>query len=214
MPASQVRHPLFARFYARISAGMEEAGTGEHRRALLAGLAGSVLELGAGNGLNFRYYPAAVSEVVAIEPEPHLRALARQRARAADRPVRVLDGTAERLPAPDHSFDACVATLMLCSVAEVAVVLREVRRVLRPGGELRFMEHVRASSAGHRWVQRVADATFWPSCCGGCHCSRDPVASISQGGFRVVQLTQYRLPDSRIPWPTAPHARGVAVRAD
>jgi ubiquinone/menaquinone biosynthesis C-methylase UbiE len=213
MPSRQVRHPIFARFYARLSAAMEVNGVGAYREQLLAGLAGSVLEVGAGNGLNFSHYPPTVSRVVAIEPEPHLRELAQVSASSASVPITVLDGTAERLPAGDGEFDAVVATLMLCSVRNPVLALREMHRVLRPGGELCFMEHVLAESAGRRGIQRLADATCWPMCFGGCHASRDAVAAISAAGFSVRELLLYRIPNTRAPWPTAPHARGVAVRS-
>jgi ubiquinone/menaquinone biosynthesis C-methylase UbiE len=212
MPRPALRHPVFARFYGRLSTRTERAGVSAHRHKLLAGLTGSVLEVGAGNGLNFGHYPAAVTAVLAVEPEPHLRALAEQSARLATTDITVTDGVAEHLPAGDQEFDAVVATLMLCSVSDPARALREMRRVLRSGGELRFMEHVAAESAGLRRVQRIADATCWPTCFGGCHASRDPVAAISAAGFRVRELETYWLPDTRFPWPTAPHARGIAVR--
>jgi ubiquinone/menaquinone biosynthesis C-methylase UbiE len=213
MPAQQVRHPLFARFYARLSDNMEAAGVGRIRAQLLAGLTGSVLEVGAGSGLNFSHYPDSVISVLAVEPEPHLRGIAEQAAAAAMAPVKVVDGTAEQLPAEDGSADVVVATLMLCSVRDMAAALAEMRRVLRPGGQLVFMEHVRADSAACRRVQRLADATIWPVCFGGCHAHRDPVAAIEAGGFTVTSLTKYRLPESRLPWPTAPHARGTAIRS-
>ncbi len=213
MPDPPFRHPVFARVYARLSAGMEHAGVGEQREKLLAGLSGAVLEVGAGNGLNFRHYPESVSRVLAVEPEPYLRGIAEHKARAVAIPITVRDGTADQLPAEDGTFDAVVASLMLCSVPDQAQALREMHRVLRPSGELRFMEHVAAESAVRRRIQRLADATIWPSCFGGCHASRDTVAAISAAGFRVSELTLYRLPESWLPWPTAPHARGVAVRA-
>jgi SAM-dependent methyltransferase len=212
MGSTEVRHPIFARFYARLSTISEDNGVGEHRRRLLAGLTGSVLEVGAGNGLNFSHYPQTVSWVLAIEPEPRLRELAQFRAESASVPITVLDARAERLPADDSEYDAVVATLMLCSVAEPVVVLREMHRVLRPGGELRFMEHVLAESAACRSIQRLADATCWPVCFGGCHTGRDAVAAIGAAGFSVRELVRYRLP-THAPWPTAPHARGVAVRS-
>ncbi len=212
MAPKQLHHPLFARFYARLSSGMEGAGVDKRREALLAGLTGSVIEVGAGNGLNFRHYPATVTGVLAVEPEPHLRELAQVTAREARVPITVTDGIAERLPADDGSFDAAVASLMLCSVADQAVALAEMRRVLRAGGELRFMEHVSSDSPGQRRVQRLVDAGLWPICFGGCHAGRDTVAAIAAAGFIVKDVTRYRLPDSAL-WPTTPHALGVAVRA-
>lgn len=212
MAGQNIRHPVFARFYARLSVCMEGSGTGPQRQRLLTGLTGSVLEVGAGNGLNFSHYPGSVSRVLAIEPEPHLRALAERNAATAAAEITVADGTAEHLPGGDGQYDAVVATLMLCSVRSPAAALSEMRRVLRPGGELRFMEHVSAETRGYRRIQRIADATCWPACFGGCHAGRDPLAAIAAAGFRVRELTRYRLPDSRFPWPTAPHALGIAVR--
>jgi ubiquinone/menaquinone biosynthesis C-methylase UbiE len=212
MPSQQVHHPLFARFYARLSVSMESAGVDKRRDALLAGLTGSVIEVGAGNGLNFRHYPGTVTSVLAVEPEQHLRELARVSAGGARVPITVTDGTADRLPADDRSFDAVVASLMLCSVRDQAVALAEMRRVLRPGGELRFMEHIGSQSPGQRRVQRLVDATFWPACFGGCHAGRDTVEAIAAAGFTVTEVTHYRLPDSGL-WPTTPHALGIARRA-
>ncbi|MEA2467958.1 MAG: hypothetical protein QOJ57_2084, partial [Thermoleophilaceae bacterium] len=147
MPMTQaVHHPLFARLYALISPKAEKAGVGDHRREMLDGLAGRVIELGAGNGLNFAQYPESVTEVVAVEPEPYLRSRADEAAAAAAVPVTVVEGTADRLPAADASFDAAVASLVLCSVPDQARALAELRRVLRPGGELRFYEHVIADT--------------------------------------------------------------------
>lgn len=213
MQSTEVRHPIFARFYARLSQAAEASGMGVHRRRLLTGLSGSVVEVGSGNGLNFGYYPADVTSVLAVEPEAYLRELARQNAAKAPVPVSVTAGTAERLPAADQQFDAAVVTLVLCSVKDLSAALTEVHRVLRPGGELRFMEHVAADSGGLRGLQRLADATCWPVCFGGCHASRDPVSAMSEAGFTVTQISRYRLPDSRFPWPMSPHVRGIAIRA-
>ena len=132
----------FARAYPKMAATAEQRGATEHRRRLLEGLQGRVVEIGAGHGLTFPLYPAAVTEVVALEPEPTLRARAEKAAADAPVPVRVLAGVADALPLDDAGFDAAVTSLVLCSVHDQQKVLGEIRRVLRPDGELRFYEHV------------------------------------------------------------------------
>jgi ubiquinone/menaquinone biosynthesis C-methylase UbiE len=208
---SLMNHPIFARLYARVSPAMDRGGLIEHRRRLLAGLAGRVIEVGAGNGLNFAHYPPAVTSVLAVEPEPVLRELARQAAENAAVPVEVVDGVAKRLPIEDASVDAAVACLVLCSVPDQVAALRELRRVLRPGGELRFLEHVRAETPGLRRVQRLLDATFWPMLGGGCHAGRDTVAAIENAGFTVERADRLTFPESRIPLPASPHVLGTAL---
>ena len=122
-PSTGKRHPIFARVFARVGPAMDAQGALEHRRALLAGLAGRVLEVGAGSGLNFAHYPPAVTELLAVEPEPYLRALAETAAQQAAIPIRVVDGTADALPGPDAGMDAAVASLVLCSVPDQARAL-------------------------------------------------------------------------------------------
>lgn len=212
MTRTAVRHPLFARFYARFAGpALGKAGIAEHRAKLLAGLAGEVVEVGAGNGLNFPHYPPEVTRVVAVEPEPHLRAKAGEAARTAPAPVEVTAGRAEELPFPDGSFDAAVVCLTLCSVADQAASLAEIRRVLRPGGRLRFFEHVRADSPGMRRVQRAVDASVWPLLCGGCHTGRDTAAAITAAGFRVTALNRFTFPDAGFT-PASAHILGEAER--
>jgi len=208
---TNTRHPIFARFYARASRAMEPQ-IAHHRRRLLDGLTGRVLEVGAGNGLNFAHYPARVTEVLAVEPDPYLRSLAQQAATSAAVPVRVVEGTADALPAADGSFDAAVASLVLCSVPNQPSALAELQRVLRPEGELRFLEHVLAEDSRLlARVQRIADV-IWPLIGGGCHASRDTLSAISAAGFQITDLQRFRFPDSGPPIPTAPHILGIARR--
>jgi ubiquinone/menaquinone biosynthesis C-methylase UbiE len=212
MPTRRISHPVFARYYARISPAMDKGGMAAHRQQLLHGLAGPVIEIGAGNGLNFAHYPAGVTRVLAIEPDPHLREIARRNAAQAAVPVEIREGIAEELPADDATFHAAVAALVLCSVADQHAALREIRRTLRPGGQLRFLEHVRASTPALRSVQRLLDATIWPALVGGCHTGRDTATAIERAGFAIDQLDQFRFPDTRLTMPATPHLRGTATR--
>src|SRR5262249_48670917 len=116
------------------------------------------------------------------------------------------------LPAADGAFDAAVASLMLCSVPDQQRALAEMRRVVRPGGELRFFEHVQATTPGLRRVQNALDATVWPGRRGGCHTSRDTAAAIAAAGFAVKELDRFPFPPARIPQPSSPHILGTAIR--
>jgi SAM-dependent methyltransferase len=205
-----VRHPLFARLFDRLSPFMERE-VAHHRDELLAGLGGRVLELGAGNGLNFPHYPSTVSQVLAVEPEPLLRAEAVKNAANAPVPVEVVDGVSGRLPAERESFDVGVASLVLCSVPDQARALAEFRRVLRPGGELRFYEHVVAQRPVVAGLQRVADLTFWPRLVGGCHLSRDTASAIEAAGFSIESCERFVFTPGG-PVPPIPHVLGVARR--
>lgn len=210
-----MRRPVFSRLYTRaFGPALERAGAATHRQRLLAGLEGRVLEVGAGNGLNFPHYPGEVTEVVALEPEPGLRAAAESAAPRASAPVTVVDGIADHIPAPDASFDAAVACLVLCSVPDQARALAEIHRVLRPGGQLRFFEHVRADSPRMRRVQRALDATVWPLVCGGCHTGRDTVAAITSAGFTLTDVDRFLFPETSIPTPAATHVLGTALRPE
>jgi len=204
-------HPVFARLYARVRPRLDEQGVGEHRRRLVDGLAGQVVEIGAGDGGNFAHYPAGVTSVVAVEPEPYLRAKAERSAAIAPVRVEVVNGTAERLPLADGSVDAAVTSLVLCSVPDQAVALAEAFRVLRPGGELRFYEHVAADAGRLNGVQKILDATIYPPLAGGCHLRRDTAAAITSAGFTITTLDRFNFPPTG-PNPAAPHILGRAVR--
>ena len=207
----QVRHPIFARLFSWLAPKADEEGAAEHRERMLAGLAGRVIEVGAGNGLNFGRYPATVREVVAVEPEDFLRAKAEEEAAAAPVPITVVDGLADDLPAEDASFDAAVASLVLCSVPDQGRALAELRRVLRPGGELRFYEHVLAEDPRRARIQNAADR-FWPWFGGGCHPNRDTVSAIEGAGFEVEACDRFRFQPSPLMIPVAPHVIGTARR--
>jgi ubiquinone/menaquinone biosynthesis C-methylase UbiE len=211
MPATAISHPIFARFYARFAQTSERRGGAEHRQKLLAGLSGRVIELGAGSGANFSHYPASVSEVVAIEPEPYLRERARRAATDAPVPISVEQGDADQLPGEPASFDAAVVALVLCTVPDQQRALAELLRVIRPGGELRFYEHVIAASPFEAGLQRAADATFWPHLAGGCHLARDTASAIEQAGFEIEACERFAFSPAAY-LPPDPHILGVARR--
>jgi SAM-dependent methyltransferase len=214
-PARQLartRHPIFARLYVLVSQRAMARGTATHRRELLAGLAGRLIEIGAGNGLNFAFYSPTVTEVVALEPEAHLRDRAAAAARNAPVPVRVIDGVAEQIEANAGSFDAGVSSLVLCSIRDPDTALRELFRVIRPGGELRFYEHVRAATPRLRRVQAIADALFWPRVAGGCHSARDTRSAVERAGFVIERCREFAFRPLPLLFLVAPHVIGIARR--
>jgi SAM-dependent methyltransferase len=196
----QHRHPLFARFWA--FAG-PRAMSKRDRAGLLSGLAGDVIEVGAGDGLNFAFYPPEVVRVTAVEPEPSLRARASE---VAGERVEVVDGTAEALPVADASADAVVACLVLCSVEDQDRALGEITRVLKPGGVLRFYEHVVAENRAGAGVQQVLDRSgLWPTLAAGCHLTRDTRAAIVRNGFTLQDERRFSVG-------ALPHIAGTATR--
>jgi ubiquinone/menaquinone biosynthesis C-methylase UbiE len=209
MTAAAVNNPFFARWFNRVIPLMER-DAGAHRRDMLAGATGRVVEIGAGNGISFRHYPATVEEVVALEPEPYLRARAEEAAREAAVPVTVRDAVAEDLPFEPCVFDSAVASLVLCSVADPERVLTELRRVLKPGGQLRFFEHVRSDDPTKARVQTWVDRSgVWARLGGGCHCARDTVGSIQAAGFDVRRVRPIALGPSWLV--TTPYVMGLAT---
>jgi SAM-dependent methyltransferase len=208
--APTVRHPFFARIWPTIAAHETEQMR-EARRQNLAGLSGRVLEVGAGTGTNFVFYPTSVQQVVAIEPEQRLVGLARDAATAAGVPVEVTNRTVESFSA-DEPFDAVVCSLVLCSVVDPGAVLRQIFSLLRPGGELRYLEHV--ASAGVRGgIQRFVDAAgIWPTLAGNCHAHRHTEQSIRTAGFDIERSrTEHALP-SWVPMPVSEFVLGRARR--
>ncbi len=212
MSAPSVHHPLFARFYTHVLARNEPAELRAFRDELLAGVSGRVVELGAGAGANFPHYPPTVTEVVAVEPEAYLREQAVAAAPQAPVAVTVIDGIADALPLEDGSCDAAVACLVLCSVPDQGRALAELRRVLKPGGELRFLEHVRGSTPRMVRAQRFVDRTFWPRVFGGCHTARDTVGAIERAGFALERHRDLRPESLPSLLPVYPQAIGVARR--
>ena len=190
---------------------MDARGATEHRRRLVAAAHGVVVEIGAGYGATFPFYPAAVTGVLALEPDPTLRGLALAAASKAPVPVTVKDGVAESLPAADASVDVVVSSLVLCSVADQSVALAEVVRVLRPGGLLLFYEHVRSA---HRVLGAAEDllTPLWSRVAGGCHPNRDTAAVIAGAGLTVQDLERFGF--SVLPGnPRLAHVLGVASKS-
>ena len=211
MPAPAVHHPLFARLWSLMSR-REPAEIRRHRDELVGGLSGRVIEVGAGTGSNFGHYPATVEQLVAVEPEPHLRREAQAAAARACIPIEVLDGVAEHLPAGDASFDAAVVSLVLCSVSDQARALAELHRVLRPGGDLRFYEHILSDRPALAFSQRAVDRVFWPRAFGGCHTARDTPGAIAAAGFEVIEQRRMWVNPVPIAFPVGSHAIGRARR--
>jgi SAM-dependent methyltransferase len=213
-----LRTRLFAAFYDRQMAKTERDGLDANRRRALDGVRGAVLEIGGGTGANLARYGPLVDTLTVTEPDPHM--LRRLEAHAAERRpgTTVVGAPADALPVPDASYDVVVSTLVLCGVPDQAAALAELRRVLRPGGELRFIEHVRAGDehdARHQdrmdWVNRAVV---------GCHCNRSTVAAIEAAGFTVRELRHDELAHApRFARPcvvgiaTAPGAAGSAADA-
>jgi SAM-dependent methyltransferase len=202
----------FARYLEQREQRKPDLLAREHRRALLAGLRGRVVEVGCGDGRAFELYPPEVETVLAVEPDPTARAVAAERAREAAVPIDVVGGTAEALPAADGAFDAAVAVWVLCTVAHPAGALAELQRVIKPGGDLRFYEHVRSEHAAFRWFQRTIDSLFWTRLLGGCVTTRDTTAAIRDAGFEIVELERGFHSSSLLTITSAPYVIGIARR--
>ena len=198
-------HPVFAAWYRWFGGLADRGGFADHRRRLLVEARGVVVEIGAGTGLNFRHYPAGV-EVVATEPDPHMLKGARRAARKARATLSLRQAPAEALPLPTGSADTVVSTLVLCSVPDQAAALAEAVRVLKPGGRLLLLEHVRASDPGLAGEQDRRERTQ-VRFAGGCHPNRDTLAAVVAAGFEAGAVEPVTLPGMRL---TRPGIAGVA----
>jgi SAM-dependent methyltransferase len=205
-------NPFFARLWTKLSS-REPESIRRLRRENLAGLTGRVLEVGAGTGTNFEFYPATVTEVIAIEPEQRLAVLARQAAAKTPIPVTVSIDTVEQYAGSSAAepFDAVVCSLVLCSVEDPDDVLRQLFSTLRPGGELRYLEHV-ASTGMRAGMQRLADATVWPRLLGNCHTHRHTERSIVDAGFDVGDTRREWVLPAWVPMPASETAIGRAIK--
>ncbi|MBI3979696.1 MAG: class I SAM-dependent methyltransferase [Chloroflexi bacterium] len=185
-------HPIFAAMYDFLNQRAERTVLGPLRARVVGGATGRVLEVGVGSGANFPYYQAA-EQIVATEPDPFMLRRARRRAAELGLDVELYQCPAEMLPFPDASFDTVVSTLVLCTVVDPPRALAEVRRVLKPDGTFRFIEHVRAAGG---FVARLHDCLtpIWQRVAAGCHLNRRSAESIQAAGFEIVEIGQRQLP--------------------
>ncbi len=203
---AQRGHPIFASLYDPLGGTMERRWMGGRRRRLLAGARGAVLEIGGGTGANLPHY-RSVNRVIVAEPDPFMRKRLGQKLEDARFPVEVSAAGAEALPFSDGSFDTVVSTLVLCTVPDQGSALDEVRRVLRPGGRLLFIEHVRATGSMARWQDRIEP--LWGRLLGGCHPNRDTVAAIKEAGFEIETFESFYPPVALTS--LTPHVQGSAA---
>lgn len=199
-------HRIFAALYDRLNGAMERGWMGERRARLLSGARGVVLEIGGGTGANLPHY-RDVERVMVSEPDPFMREKLRPKLARARVPVELSEAGAEELPFGDDSFDTVVSTLVLCTVPEPNRALVEIRRVLRPGGRLLFIEHVRGEGSAARWQDRIEP--LWSRLLAGCHPNRDTVASLREAGFEIEALESFYPP---VPLSgLTPHVQGAAT---
>lgn len=200
---------VFSAFYDPLLKGTEEAGLRERRRQVLSAASGRTIDIGAGTGANLGLFPDAVTELVMSEPDPHMGKRLRPRVAEAGSSAEVVEAPAEKLPFEDSSFDTAVFTLVLCTVPDPKAALQEAARILKPGGRLLFVEHVRGDASLARWQDRLE--TPWRYFGDGCRCNRDTVASIEAAPFELQQVERGELPKS--PPITRPLAWGSATRS-
>ena len=203
-------HRWFAAIYDRMTASAERSYMKAIREEIVGGARGRVLEVGAGTGASFPYYNDHADEIIATEPDPYMLERARRQAEEAGRPIELRQSPAEDLAFDDASFDTVVSTLVLCTVEDPAQALWEIRRVLKPSGELRIYEHVRYDHAfGAFWQDVITPVWRWFGA--GCHPNRDTASIIREAGFEFQQLELMK-PVPPIPPMvfSRPHIKGVA----
>lgn len=199
---------LFASLYDRALKASEENGLGDMRRVLLSEARGRVVEIGAGTGINLDLYGDGIDDLTLVEPDPHMGAKLRDRLTGHSGPARLVTAPAEALPFPDGTFDTAVATLVLCTVPDPAAAIAELARVLKPGGRLLFIEHVRSADPGTaRWQDRLEKP--WRFMADGCHCNRDTEANLRASSFQLESVDHGILPKS--PSIVRPLIRGSMV---
>ncbi len=177
-----------------------------HKRNLLTPLRGRVIEIGPGTGVNLAYLDPS-ADWVGVEPNEHMDPYVRRRAAALGRAAEIRRGTAEALPFDRASVDAVVSTLVLCSVVDPIATLAEIRRVLRPGGQFVFVEHVGAPAGTRSRRMQRAIRPLWAYCGDGCHPDRDTGEAIASAGFASLDITRFAL---RMPI-VGPHIAGRAI---
>jgi len=200
----------FTALYDSMLKSTEEEGLRDMRRETLSRASGRTIDLGAGTGANLGLYPDSVTELVLAEPDPHMLRRLHPKAEEAGVDAEIVEAGAERLPFEDSSFDTAIFTLVLCTVPDPAAALAEAARILKPGGRLLFVEHVRSEDSGlARWQDRLERP--WRFFGDGCHCNRDTVATIEAAPFTVEGVDKTELPKS--PPIVRPLVRGSALRA-
>jgi len=202
---------LFAAMYDRMLAGTEKAGLRERRARLLESARGQVLEIGAGTGANLPLYGPHIEALTVTEPEPPMARRLAKRLREQSRTADLVEASAEHLPLPDGQFDTVVSTLVLCTVPDPLRALREVWRVLKPGGQLLFIEHVRSDDAKlAKWQDRLNGLNRIVA--HGCNCNRSTVDAIKQTGFTIRSLEKGSL--AKVPPFVRPLVVGTAIKPE
>jgi len=205
-------HPVFTQIYRLIARLEDPSEVGRARSEAASALRGRLLIVGLGPAEDLHHLPSTVTEVVAVEPSSSMRSVAAgaiARSEKRGLPIELLDAVGESLPLPDDSVDSVLLAYVMCTVDEPATVMREVARVLRPGGVVGVLEHVAADEGTWmRRIQRLA-APWWPVLGGGCHCDRDTREVMDRAGFDTSAIRKQTL--VQVP-PVAPALIGTASR--